>query len=178
MPRLNQDSDMQKFGIGKGGFAFTGARLEKLGATEYTLVTVAVDVTGSVSGFERELRDMLMAAVDACKKSPRSDNILVRTLFFSDRHPKGISEIHGFKPLADIDPSAYPDINAGGMTPLCDAVYSSLGATNVYAEALRDQDYGVNGIFFVITDGGENASVATMAMVKDEQEKARKSEKL
>jgi len=177
MARLDGD-DMEQMQIGRGGFGFTGARFDTLGATEYTLVTIAIDETGSVMGFESELRAMLLQAIDACKKAPRSDNILVRVLVFSDKYQHGISELHGFKQLADIDPAAYPALKPGGYTPLCDAAYSAIGATNVYAEQLAAQDYGVNAIVFVITDGGENASTATMKMVKDEQQKAVASEQL
>jgi uncharacterized protein YegL len=169
---------MEQHALGRGGFGFTGTRFDRLGATEYTLVTIAVDLSGSVDGFETQLRDMLITAVDACKKSPRSDNILVRVIMFSTRFPKSVEEIHGFKPLADIDTTKYPTLDPYGGTPLAEATYSALGATNTYAEQLADQEFGVNAIVFVITDGGENASTATMKMVKDEQRKAIASEKL
>jgi len=167
MARL--DGGMSSFAIaGKGGFAFTGARFDKLGATDYTLVSIAIDVTGSVDGFSDLLRQMLVTSVGACKKNPRSENILVRVILFSDRFPNGVEELHGFKPLADIDVNAYPKLVTGGMTPLNDSCYSVSGSTNIYAKGLRGNDFGVNGIEFIITDGGENASVTTMRMVKDE----------
>lgn len=178
MPRLDQGDDMQNFNAGRGGFAFTGARFDKLGATDYTLVTIAVDETGSVEDFKQELLKMLQTAIEACKKNPRSDNILVRVLYFSSQHRGGIREIHGFKPLADIDVNSYPAPDPGGLTPLCDATYSGIEATLTYGEQLADQDFGVNGIGFFITDGGDNQSTATMAMIKDVQDRARKSEKL
>ncbi len=162
---------MQGYKLG-GNFTFTAKRIEKLGATEYTLVTIALDETGSVSGFEAELQAMLVQAVESCKRSPRSDNLLVRVLYFSSKYPKGLSEIHGFKPLSEIDTSLYPVPSPGGMTPLCDATYSGIGAMNTYGKDLFAQDYLVNGIGFVITDGGENASTATMDMVKQEFKKA------
>lgn len=171
MPRLNQTTE-EVHKIAGSGFSFKGARIEHLGATEYTLVTVAVDETGSVVGFADELRKMLLMAVDACKKSPRSDNILVRVVRFSDKYNKGVDEIHGFKPLVEIDPATYPVLKPGGCTPLCDACYSAIGATNTYGKKLQDQDFGVNAIAFIITDGGENSSVATMDMVKKEAERA------
>lgn len=167
MPRLT-DEKMDKMTIGGSNFNFRGTRIEHLGATEYTLVTIAVDETGSVAGFANELRAMLVMAVEACKKSPRSDNILVRVVTFSDAYTHGVNEIHGFKALAEIDTSNYPALKPGGMTPLCDAVFSAIGATNAYGKKLMDDDFGVNGIAFVITDGGENASTATMKMVRDE----------
>jgi uncharacterized protein YegL len=177
MPRL--DGNMQSLSIaGRGGFAFTGTRIEKLGATDYTLVTIAVDETGSVYGFDDQLLNMAIAAVDACKKNPRSDNILVRLIRFSTVYNNGVDEIHGFKPLADIDTASYPKLKPGGDTPLCDACYSAIGATNMYGKQLRDQDYGVNAIIFVITDGGENRSSATRKMVKEEQQKSISGETL
>lgn len=173
MPRL--DTDMQTHAIGRG-FAFTGVRIEKLGATDYTLVTIGVDVTGSVEGFEDQLLEMIKKAVDGCRKSPRSENILVRVFLFSDRFKNGISEVHGFKPLVEIDTGSYAALTSGGWTPLNDAAYSAIGATTKYAEAMHERDYESNGIFFLITDGAENASVASMKMVKDEFERAKRSE--
>src|SRR3989344_4971444 len=169
MPRLNtKDGEQINLRIGGSGFSFKGARIEHLGATEYTLVTIAVDETGSVCGFADELRNMLVTAVESCKKSPRSDNLLLRVLTFSDMYKNGVNEIHGFKPLAEIDVSAYPTLDPGGFTPLCDACYSSIGAMNEYGKNLSDHDFGVNAIAFIVTDGGENSSTATMKMVKEE----------
>lgn len=174
MPRLMDNGTMETGNIGgMQGFKFSGIRTEHLGATEYTLVTIAVDETGSVSGFGKELRDSLVAAVEACQKSPRSDNLLLRVIKFSDRFPNGIEELHGFKPLPEIDPKKdYQMFNPGGMTPLCDACFNAIGAMNAYGQKLVDDDFGVNAIGFVITDGGENSSVATMNMVKQEAKKA------
>lgn len=166
MPRLTAGT-MDKHTLA-GNFAFTGARISNLGATEYTLVTIMVDVTSSLDGFEKELRDMLVMAVEACKKSPRSGNLLLRVALFNSTFPKGTSELHGFKPLSEIDPAAYPQLVTRGSTPLLDASYSGIGAMNAYGKQLSDQDYLVNGITFIITDGEENSSTATMQMVRDQ----------
>lgn len=168
MPRL--DGDMETFQMG-GNFNFTGARLEQLGASEYTLVTIAVDETGSVSGFQDELREMLVTAVASCQASDRSENLLVRVVTFGSQHNQGVNEIHGFKPLVDIDVANYPTIQPGGMTPLYDAVYSSVGALNGYGQQLVDDGYGVNAITFIITDGADNRSTATPKMVQEELSK-------
>lgn len=171
MPRLT-DETMQAHTIG-GTFNFAGTRIERLGATEYTLVTIAEDETGSVSGFETELKKARITAVEACKKSPRSDHLLLRVVTFSSRFPNGVEEVHGFKPLAEINPATdYPDLRPGGGTPLCDACYSAIGAMNVYGKELTNQDFSVNGITFIITDGEENASTATMKMVQEETAKS------
>ncbi|MBU4331919.1 hypothetical protein KKD19_00635 [Patescibacteria group bacterium] len=164
---------------GMQGFKFSGVRTEHLGATEYTVVTVAVDETGSIQEFQNDLLKCLIAAVESCKKSPRSDNLLLRVIKFSTAFSGGVKELHGFKPLADIDPqNDYAQLWPGGQTPLYDATFSSVGATIAYAEKLMADDFLVNGIVFVITDGLEyplppnNPSSATPAMIKREVEKA------
>lgn len=174
MPRLMTGSDgsaMQSHNL-QQGFSFSATRIDQLGATEYTLVTIAVDETGSVSGYEDDLRTTLVAAVEACKKSPHVDNLLLRVITFSSRYPNGVNEVHGFKLLSEIDTSAYPRLRAGGNTPLCDACYSTIGAMNKLGEELSAQDFGVNGISFNLTDGAENDSSATMRMVKEEAERS------
>ena len=166
---------MTDFDFGSN-FGFTGATIDDLGATEYTLVTIALDETGSINGFETQIRDMLTTTIDACKKSPHSNNLLVRVIRFGSQYKRqggpGVDEIHGFKTLGEIDNASYPKLRGGGWTPLNDAVYSSVGAMNAYAKNLSDMDFGVNGITFVITDGGENDSTASMKMVKDEIKKS------
>lgn len=169
MPRLNKDSSMQTGTVrGMQAYRFSATKIESLGATEYTLVTVAVDVTGSVIDFKDELRKSLITAVESCKKSPRSMNLLVRVILFSSMYPQGIEEVHGFKPLSEIDPASYAEFYPGGGTPLYDATFSAVGATNEYAKQLMDQDFLVNGIVFVITDGDDNVSKATTNLVAKE----------
>ncbi len=168
MPRL--DGDMENFRMG-GNFDFTGARMEQLGASEYTLVTIAVDETGSVNGFEDQLRDMLVAAVESCKSSDRAENLLVRVIKFGTQYPQGVDEVHGFKALADIDVADYERLRPGHMTPLYDAAYSSVGAMNSYGEQLAEEAYMANAICFIITDGADNRSVTTPTMLKEELRK-------
>lgn len=170
MPRL--DSDMESHSIGKGGFAFTGARIERLEATSYTTVTITTDTTGSVQDFVAELEKMERDAIAACKKSPRSDSIMIRLVRFSTIYPNGVEEVIGFKPVADIDVASIPSIRTGGGTPLYDALYAGTSATVQYAEMLKANDFESNAIDFYITDGDDNASAATRAMIKEAHRKA------
>jgi uncharacterized protein YegL len=181
MPRMmNPDDKMTVGTVGSGtqAFKFSAIRIEHLGATEYTLVTIAIDVTGSTSSFAAELKRSLITAVESCKKSPRAANLLLRVILFSSSLPGGLEELHGFKPLADVDPANYPDFQPNGMTPLHDAAYSAVGAVNAYAKRLMDSDFLANGIVFVITDGEDNASVTTPTLIKAEMERGTKSEEI
>jgi hypothetical protein len=151
-----------------GGFGFSGVRPETLGAAEYTLVTLALDKTGSVSGFAAELAGVKKAVLEACKKSPRADFLLLRVIEFN----KSVDEVHGFKPLSEIDGNLYDVPKCEGLTALADAAYSAVSATNAFAKTLADQDYFVNGIVIIGTDGDDNASRMRAADVQAEIQKA------
>lgn len=156
MPRFDSD-DMHQGQTG-GRFGFSGVRTDKLGASNYTLADIVVDETGSTSTFADELKKMVKASVESLKKNSRSDNILVRVSTFSTRHPNGVREIHGYLPLADIDVTMYDDIDPAGMTPLFDAAFSAVAASNAYGKMLKDDGYDVNSIIIVITDGDDTSS--------------------
>jgi uncharacterized protein YegL len=175
--KMPADMEMGTVG-GKQAFKYSGVKIDKLGATEYTLVTIAVDVSGSVSGFRTELKKCLQIAVESLKRSPRSSNLLVRVGYFSTMSSQGVEEIHGFKLLKDVDPTQYPDPRCGGSTPLYIASYSAIGATNAYAKSLMDQDFLVNGIVFIVTDGGDTEGGITPQMIKKELERGVKNEEI
>ncbi len=164
---MNDQATMDDFDFGSG-FGFTGATIDDLGATEYTLATIVFDESGSVGGFEPQIKTMLDTVVDACRKSPRASNLLLRVVRFSSSYKNGVDELHGFKPLNDVNTDDYAGLRAGGGTPLSDAVYSGVGAANAYGKSLTDMDFLVNAITFIITDGEETYSTATKAMVKKE----------
>jgi hypothetical protein len=150
--KLFDDKDMTTGTV--KGFGFSAVRPETLGASEYTLVTVVMDKTGSVSGFAQALFALKETIVQACRKSPRAEYLLLRFVEFNT----SVDEVHGFKPLADIDTASYTVPMCNGGTALFDATYSGVAATTAYATTLTDQDYLVNGIVIIATDGDDNAS--------------------
>lgn len=174
---MNSNSEnMQSMSIpGASNFKFSAVRPDALGATEYTLVTIAVDETGSVYGFENELKAAVKAIIEAARKSPRADNLLVRLVAFNTR----IREIFGFKALADIDSDAIADFNPDGLTALYDASFESIGATEQYAKVLFDQEFDSNAAVYVITDGVDNrSSTATASRVAEKVSEVRRNEEL
>lgn len=158
----------------QGGFNFSAVKMNELGSTEYTLVTIAVDRSGSVSSYSAELLNTIKSIVEACKKSPRAECLLLRVIEFNDN----LQEIHGFKVLGNIDVNDYTEPDTGGMTALFDAVYSSIGAVLTYAKKLVSQDYGVNGICFIITDGADNSSSVTPATIAETIKQAKIGEEI
>lgn len=171
MPKLMDNMDRLKI-AGPGSFNYSAIRPDMLGATEYTLVTLALDRSGSVRPFSREITEMLKTIIKACRFSPRAENIMVRLITFND----ALDEVHGFKPLSLIDENAYLDLACGGETALYDAAYSSIAATLAYSKRLQDKDFAVNGITFIVTDGDDNASKTTPTTVLNQVELALEGE--
>ena len=175
MPRLMATTEDQVINIpGPGNFQFSAIRIEDLGATEYTLVTMVCDISGSVITFANELMRCIKTIVGACKKSPRAENLLVRLLLFNDT----VFEIHGFKNLSDIDANNYDPLRPDAMTSLFDATYDAVGATLEYAKRLVDQDFDCNGAVYIITDGMDNRSSMAPSAIKDKMEAAMRNEEI
>lgn len=176
MPVFN-DSTMEAHKIGGSNFGFSAKRIADLGASEYTLVVIAVDATGSVYSFKQEIEQTIKSVVKSCRRSPRADNLMLRVITFNTS--VGVNEVHGFKPLMDCNEANYTNsVDPKGSTNLFDAAYSAAGSLVQYGKDLTDQDYNVNGIFVVITDGEDNASLMTPSMVKDQISKCVQEEAL
>ena len=149
---------------GPGNFKYSAKRIEKLGEPEYTLTTIVCDTSGSVQPFAAELLICLKTIVAACRKSPRSEYLMLRLLTFNN----GIYEIHGFKPLNEInEEDDYDDLEPNYTTLLYDATYDAVSATLEYSERLIAKDYDCNGAIYIITDGLDTHSDMTPAAIKD-----------
>lgn len=172
MPKL-MGADATDINQSFGGFGYSTISVDKLGATEYTFVTIVVDKTGSVEPFKDQLEQMLTACIDSCKRSPRALNLLARTTAFSavpGRRSDDIEEIHGFTLLNTIDTSKFKGtIQPNGSTPLYDAALEALDTTRDYVKKLYDDEhlFNANAIIFVITDGDDNASKSFTSSVKE-----------
>lgn len=157
------NTDVEQFNLpGVGSFGYSALPPVALDDSEYTLVTMVVDVTGSVTPFKTELLEMVRSVVGACKKNPRSENLLIRLVTFNS----SVFEVHGFLPLSSINADDYKELHPSGSTSLYDAVYSSVEATVSYGKTLTDQEFDVNAAVYVITDGADNASTTSLSNVK------------
>jgi uncharacterized protein YegL len=138
------------------GFQFSAVKIENLGASEYTIVTIVQDISGSVQGFASDMEATLQKILEACIVSPRSENLLIRLVTFND----DVEEVHGFRELKTISPAEYTGIlKCYGSTALMDAALNSAEATENYGKQLSALDYRSNAVMFVITDGQDNVSV-------------------
>jgi uncharacterized protein YegL len=158
------------------GYAFSTIALEKLGASEYTLVGIACDVSGSVGGFGPELIGAIKVAAESCSKSPRAENLTIRVTTFNS----SLDEFHGFDFLKGLDVSRYDTLlnRLGGSTALYAATREALEAIESEGARLAANEIAVNGILFVITDGCDNVSRETPEQIKKVIERIKKDEHL
>lgn len=174
MPRLTGD-EMENHSPAVGNFKYSAVGIDKLGASEYTLATLIVDVSGSVGSFLPEMTAAIKEIVNACKYSPRADNLMLRLVIFDNT----VDEVHGFKLLPACNPADYDNaLRNGGATALFDAATTGIKATTDFGKQLTDKEYDVNGIIFVITDGCNNCGVRGVGAVKDALIEATKKELL
>lgn len=163
MPKLT-DASLEEFALPTGNFGFSAERIANLGASEYTLVNIVVDDSGSVVTFKDDMIKCVKEAVKACQLSPRADYLMIRVLSFD----QNLREVHGFKLLSAINLDDYNGLlSCGGMTSLYDASCNAVQATSVYGKSLMANDLSVNGIVIVVTDGADNMSVQTRNSVRD-----------
>jgi uncharacterized protein YegL len=174
MPILN-DTQLDQVALPNSHYGYSATRLEDLGATEYTIATIVADISGSTAPFIRDMEAAIARIVQACKLSPRADNLLLRLVAFDHL----LSELHGFKLLENCHLADYGGcLSAGGSTALYDATENAVASTTSYARQLAAGDFSANAIVFVITDGMDNASKTSAQLVKDAFSKAIRSEAL
>jgi hypothetical protein len=174
MPIIDKNT-LDSHSIAGSGYGFSATRIGSLGASEFTLAVLGADTSGSVLGFLPEIESCIQNVVLACTHSPRADNLMLRVTRFDSR----LEEVHGFKPLPECSPGDYRGcLKPGGTTALYDAVYNAVESISSYGQSLSENDFGVNGIVFVVTDGMDNASAMTAKSVRKALRRAVTSERL
>lgn len=177
MPRFDQNDDMvQGAALPTSHFGFSHTRIEDLGATEYTLVSINADKSGSTDPFKAEMEKVIKAVVKACRRSPRADNLMLRLSVFDHN----FEEIHGFKLLGNCNEDDYKGCmgQTGGTTALYASTLNVVEAQNAYAETLVANDFSVNAIVIVITDGLDNCARATPKQINTALAAGVKGEKM
>src|SRR5579862_6680071 len=116
MPKL-LNTNLEQHNLPTNPYGFSATRIEDLGASEYTLVTLVVDASGSTIPFRKEMESVIKEVVKSCKYSPRAANLLLRLIQFDQR----LDEIHGFKLLSQCNENDYDNcLTLSGLTALYD----------------------------------------------------------
>lgn len=163
------DINLDQIDLPNSHYGYSATRIEELGATEYTVATIVCDVSGSTASFRFDMESAITRIVQACKYSPRADNLLLRLVVFDDT----LSEVHGFKLLENCNLADYGGVlRPGGSTALYDATENAVSSVINYGQKLSAGDFSANAILFVITDGMDNASKLPAKKVKEALSKA------
>lgn len=174
MPIIN-DTELDQVALPNSHYGYSATRLDDLGATEYTIATIVADISGSTAAFISDMEAAIAKIVQACKYSPRADNLLLRLVVFDHV----LYELHGFKLLENCHLADYGGcLTPGGSTALYDATHNAVASTTSYAQRLAAGDFSANAIMFVITDGEDNASRIPPSLVKTAFAHAIRSEAL
>lgn len=140
-------------------FQFSAVDMDRLGASEYTIVQILVDASSSVQGFRKAMEQCMDTILESCRQSPRSENLLLRVAVFNTQFQDSVEEVHGFALLPGLAGASYKgSVQPAGATPLYDAALSAVESLAVFGQNLYDQDYLANAVCFIVTDGLENAS--------------------
>jgi hypothetical protein len=131
-------------------------------------------------GSRQEMEAANGSIVEACRQSPRADNMLVRHVVFSTRVYDDTQRGHGWKPLPGINPGDYhrPARAPDDLTALYDATLNAIEVTVAQGDDMRNSGYDVNACIFVKTDGLNNSSTATVKMIREALDRARQDETL
>lgn len=148
-----------------------GAPADALDATEVTLVSVLLDMSGSMSPHRRavgEAWDLLVRSLSGAKSAA---SILVSAFAFGD----AVEVLSGPRPVADHAPlgGAY---RPSGCTALHDACLAAMTGLVAYGQALAEGGVPSKRVLFVLSDGEDNASRASAADVRRVAEALRKDE--
>ncbi len=171
-----ENTEMVEKALPISGFRFSTGHTTLLAelSSEYTLVTIAIDNSGSVHGFQDEIINCLKEVITSCKSSRTSDTLLVRVIIFASQ----VKEFHGFTLVENINLNDYTFPNASGNTALFDAIANSVEACILEGQDLVKNDVSVNGINVIITDGMDNNSSNTALTCKSIFDKVNIAENL
>jgi uncharacterized protein YegL len=146
---------LQSFLIPGGNYGYTGTQVDQLTSFENTLAVGLLDESGSTTGFARDMELCVKEIIKSLRHSPRADNLMYRHCHFGTN----FREVHGYKPLAQINPDDYDNCyQPGGRTALYDSYDRVFTELIDYAEKQAAQKYLCNGVVYGISDGQDYGS--------------------
>lgn len=169
-------NELEQFDLVTSPFGYSGQGIDTLEtASELTLATIIIDDSSSICFFKKELEAANKEIIKALRSSPRADNLMVREVKFSS----SMEEVHGYKVLSECNETDYDKIlGKGGMTCLFDACINAIEAHIHYSKQLTEDNYDVNGIVVILTDGEDTSSQEKESKVKEIIKQAMSSESM
>lgn len=139
-----------------------GAGYEVLGGDKAFLFVPVLDMTGSMSGFCRDVIEAYNNMLTALKGSKQAEQILMSSWTFNTLSYL----VHGYTPLEFVpllDENIY---HPEDQTALYDAVLDAITGVVAYGQDLRNQGARTKITVVVFTDGADNASKHTAKKVR------------
>ncbi len=131
--------------------AASGLACDDIVSSEVTLVTVAIDCSGSIAG--RDLVDTIIMGqnemLDALTGSKKKDSILMSQWLFSNQS----DVLNSYIPLEKCEKLDKSNYMSDGMTDLYGVTFDAISANIAYAQQLMDEGTPVQSIVVIITDG-------------------------
>lgn len=156
-----------------GRYVYTGQPVEKLGGSQYTLVTLALDMSPSIEEYVPDMEAMCQEVIKACQKDPNSEAIMMRFIGFHE----DVVELQGFTELRHYDPAQFNNvIKISRATALNQATMNAVISTAEYGKQLVNGDNMCNGVLFIITDGRDNMGGVTPSEISNAIKDIRKDE--
>lgn len=150
----NEDQDQFALLGGTGGFNIGNFDPSQIQEDEVILAAIAMDISPSVGGFEKDLNEAFKVFVEEMQQSHVADKLMVKVITFNEK----IEEKTGFMPIRNIDPKTFIFKACGSGTALYDAAKKALESTIDYRTHLEATGVAVKALVFAITDGDDNSS--------------------
>ncbi len=134
-----------------------GLPADDLDAPDATLVSVVLDMSGSMEPYAASVIDAYDTMVAALRGAKAANAILLSAWAFADR-PTLLSGYEAVGTKAKLSRAVY---SPNGCTALHDAVLGAMTGLVTYGEELWRSGVPTRRILFVLSDGDDNASKAT-----------------
>lgn len=150
---------------------FNNFDVEEIETSETINAVFVIDVSPSISTYEKELNTAFNEFIDEMKGSHIADDLFVSVITFSEK----IESKQGFQPVASVNVADFKA--TGGGTALFDAAKLGLKNAMDYRNAQNLTGVNCKTLLYIITDGWDNSSQRNSAGdVKDMHEQIMKDE--
>src|SRR5688572_22358525 len=139
-----------------------GLDASALGSPDATLVSVVLDMSGSMEPHRASVIAAYNAMLRALAGAKSATSILASTWAFTDV-PRLLSSYEAVEGKPRLSQAVYVP---SGTTALFDAVLGAMTGLVAYGQRLWDEGVPTRRILFVLSDGDDNASRATATSVR------------
>jgi uncharacterized protein YegL len=147
---------------GQAGLGCVGAQVDDLNTDDVTLLSVLLDMSGSMEGVRSEVIDAFNQMTRALHDSKARDSILMSCWTFDDAPHL----LYSHTPIDSAPDLTRKTYTPSGSTALYDATLDAFTGLVGYGQDLRNAGIRTRCIVVVLTDGEDNSSGRTAANVR------------